>query len=283
MGTFLFILNQAILSSTQCFKILPQIYYDINGFMWVLSLVFQFETLILIFFERVQRVFENTPLRLSKCITNIHYFGFFIFGIQNVTITIFIFGDIGSGFVKLMLSTIGFIITISLTSSLLIVFVGRLLRVYKSLEFVDNSFAVNAITRLMVLTSISLIMTFLDVLSFVIHAVSEVKYKRGFTYVILLDVFTNFLCVSLSYAAFKNYYTAICSCYDHQCRICWTKVIECCNKEKHDKVNEMIGAHIHDHKDRKHGTDAVRLSVHSTSNQTESVNASVEKSTNLNL
>ena len=170
-----------------------------------------------------------------------------------------VYTDLGNQSLFIMIATGGIIAFIILTISMLILFVRRLIHVYKSLEFVDRSFAVEAITRVMVLTSISLLMTLLDALTWITGHLWLDKFPRALSYVLLLDIYTNFLCVGLSYTVFKMFYNNWCSYIDKCCRNCWIGLIDCydgnkgqgLNSLKHgnnnEKTRDMTSAHIDGH------------------------------------
>ena len=45
------------------------------------------------------------------------------------------------------------------------------------------------------------------------------------TYITMMDIFTNFLCVVLYYTPFKPLYGRLCSCCDSVCSDCWTNCV----------------------------------------------------------
>ena len=241
IATFFYILGGILSSSQKCFEYLPSIVESINGLSLLFALCMQFNTLLLIFFERVHRVFKDTPLRLSKCTINSYYIFFAIAPIQNTVISFMLIAKYGSSLTRLIIAIGGFVYFIILTISMLFIFVRRLVHVYISLEFVDRRFAVNAITRVMVLTSISVIMTLLDIFSFIFSDAwgQYLGFPKLGSYIVLLDIYTNFLCVALSLTAFKSWYKKCCKSCDKCCRCCWVGLIDCCNGSAEAKDMHM--------------------------------------------
>ena len=72
-----------------------------------------------------------------------------------------------------------------------------------------------------------------DILDSTIHAIFI--YALG----ALIDVWTNFICIFLSYGAFDDYYTKICGCCDRKCK-------QLCDKSSNRTVSKKEGTISHE-------------------------------------
>ena len=127
---------------------------------------------------------------------------------------------------------------------MVILFIYRLIQVYKKEN--NNEILVGAITKSIILVSISISVTSIDLFATVLY-----RYVSSYTfaqwvihYVALFDVYTNFICVIFCYKSFKGYYTKICSCMDNKCRVCWDKVIV----DKSENTVEKLENRTNDHR-----------------------------------
>ena len=109
----------------------------------------------------------------------------------------------------------------------MILFVYKLIKVYKDSDDVLTV----VITKTTLLVTISVAATFIHLTSTVFRLIGRDLF--GFEYfdwidnfIVLADIFTNYLCIILSYKTFRNYYSRYCTWFDSKCRICCAKVVD---------------------------------------------------------
>ena len=127
-----------------------------------------------------------------------------------------------------------------LTTSLVIIFISKLIQVYKSIKYEGNQFLIKPITKITILSSISISITFISILLFATFI--TIKSQNLFieiagSWIGLLDLYTNFLCVIICYGPFKMYYMVLCKCVDKRCFRCWSYMIT--NKNNQQSESEL--------------------------------------------
>ena len=122
---------------------------------------------------------------------------------------------------------------------------------------------VSAITKTTILTSISIIITFSNAIVAMIRINNPNDIYTAWiaNYFVLLDVYTNFLCVIMCYKAFRRYYKTLCSCFDIKCRKCWVNVIyagNCCDKDLMLQMHTVVSCEIDTTTKSKRGSRSPR-------------------------
>ena len=93
-------------------------------------------------------------------------------------------------------------------------------------EKADHKSLVTPITKLTVLLSISVITTILDLTTSILYVFIRIEFVRFIAEsMAVIDLYTNFMNVMLTYAVFKKHYYRICGCMDKKCRKCWLGII----------------------------------------------------------
>ena len=85
-----------------------------------------------------------------------------------------------------------------------------------SLDRKINDRMLSSITRMTILTVFSAIFTMLVMVYYLILHDDFKLHARGWIY--LLDAYSNFICIMLSYDIFEGYYRRLCHCVDKRCR-----------------------------------------------------------------
>ena len=118
-----------------------------------------------------------------------------------------------------------FILLIILIISLLILFIVKLINVYTRLSNDDE--LISAITKTTILTLASVSFTFIVPIAiiFVNTIQNETVSVLIGSIVSSLDMFTNFLCVMLSFNYFDNLYLMICGRMHNLCKLCWYRIV----------------------------------------------------------
>ena len=120
-----------------------------------------------------------------------------------------------------------FLVTLSLVG----LFIRKLTQVYRTLnkrEYNEETeFLMEPITKVTILCSISLTMTLINLLFGVAWIFSDhnVIIGKFCDYTGTMDLYTNFVCMSLCDKVFKEKYLMICSCLDNKCEKCWKQIV----------------------------------------------------------
>eukprot|EP01083_Nonionella_stella_P175526 611521_1 len=116
-------------------------------------------------------------------------------------------------------------------------FIYKMLQVTKgTISTGKNTSFMKVITKTSLLTLIS---SFITVITFTGLALEPMMTSIHLYYLhhvlIVVDVYTNALCVFLTYGHFNSYYYKLCGCCDSNCHIFWIKFT-------HEEVNQTSGA-----------------------------------------
>eukprot|EP01084_Bolivina_argentea_P078149 141784_1 len=176
----------------------------------------QFYLLLLIMFLRLYYVFHNSPLKLSK-ITTYSYILIYILLPILIIFTLSL-GLNHTLFVTFV--TISFVLFVILILSIIILFIAKLVRVYKYCA--NDEELMDAVTKTTILTLVSILVTLLIPTHSLLREPFDFEYGSWFYFLgnvfTILDIFTNFLCIVMSYKYFDSYYYYICGCLDTQCK-----------------------------------------------------------------
>eukprot|EP01084_Bolivina_argentea_P256199 431250_1 len=221
-------------ASHDCYMLYHSSIHHVISVVYIISYIIQSFTLLVIFFNRIYNVFASTRHKLSECTTKI-YIGLFIL---ELICAVFMLSTLMFVTVTLIITVLFFVIFITLMISLVALFVYKLIMVYNHIEKESDSFLATAITKTTILISTSVIITVIHFISVTLHVnhYNNHAFKWIDNYVAACDVFTNFLCVIMSYKAFKIYYSQMCWCVEPKCRSCWMKVL---HVSGHDTVSQM--------------------------------------------
>ena len=117
------------------------------------------------------------------------------------------------------------------TISLVILFIHKLVQVYRNLNEREHNketeFLMEPITKVTILSSISLFITLMNAFLWGIYNFSgnpRIIWNIC-VYISTLDLYSNFICVLFCEKAFKDKYFMICSCLDLKCRDCWRSIV----------------------------------------------------------
>ena len=195
----------------------------------IFNLVFavQLFTLLILFYVTVNAIFIGTSFELSKITKTIYKIMFIAEPIYIIIVLIarsflsLSFWAILVGFCVLFL--------LLLMISIIILYIYKLICVYRSVggnKNEQNTIMVDKITKLTILCSISIGITFCDFVSLVIgySGLLSTNYLYFHYFVVLFDIYTNLICIVLSSKIFEKYYVILCKCMDIKCKICWTKI-----------------------------------------------------------
>ena len=184
-----------------------------------------------IFFDKVHNIFKNGSFRLKKY-TIYSYRTAFTFQIFYILITFILRGlQILSSYMLYVMAIGLFFYFLLVTISLVILFIYKLLQVYKNLnkdEYNEETeFLIEPITKVTILSSISVTMTLINAvfcITYVLYDYSAIVGKFC-NYTGTLDVYTNFLCIIFCNKMFKKNYQQICSNLDKRCNNYWKMMV----------------------------------------------------------
>ena len=168
------------------------------------------------FYTKLVAVFASTPYRISKGTRACFICIYIAFPVLVVTGLLLAFLGISRAILSLM-TVIGIAWLLLLMIALLSIFVYKLLIVHRDCanQQGDESF-INSITKATLLSSISIVATFADIIGSSMH---YYVYPSHLWLVIpIFDLFTNFLCVMMCFKSFTNNYKTLCACCDTRCR-----------------------------------------------------------------
>eukprot|EP01084_Bolivina_argentea_P265102 449237_1 len=231
ISTALSLILHATMTSESCYGFRNR-WHSATRWTYVLSYIcfyiIQSFTLLIIFFNRIFNVFRKTRYRLSICTKNV-YISLFI--IELFCGMLMLFSIVHSTPIILWIFAATFFsLLITLMISLVSLFAYKLIQVYKHLEDSSDDSLVAAITKPTILVSVSVFVTFIRLISLTIRIqfLSWSDYmilKWVDDYITICDIYTNFVCVILSYKVFKIYYIKLCSVSDSKCRNCWSNIV----------------------------------------------------------
>ena len=192
---------------------------------------FQYYVMILLLFYRLKVVFDGTAYELTKCTI----WAFFIMYTSSILSGIFysVLNDVtSSSLVEMISVTLGILLALANISFLSFLFVSKLNNVNKRClgQQNDDDKLISTITKQTILTLISIsslavhlvIILLFNVTGFLIFSVHGIFI---WNLVILVDVWSNFICILLSYRQFDEYYFRVCGCCDTKCKLLCQKLV----------------------------------------------------------
>ena len=224
---------------------------DVESFwktLFIATYSIQAYTLCIIWFIRLKNVFNGGSFQLKKCTVYFFYICFIIGGITAIPALFDQWKNI-SFLLYLLISSIATIAWLFVFISLTVVFINKLLvtfRNIKSTTIKDDAFFVKILIKVSLLTFMSLIITLIVPVSILLkqRIVSYfTKYIANF--ICLIDIYTNLLCVMLSYRLNEKYYNILCGCL-HKCLR-----NKCCGQSLNEEQN--LSVKIQMDKDMKNG------------------------------
>ena len=157
---------QNVYKAQKCYNI-PTVVISITLPSYLTAFTLQLYLLLIIFFERLSTVFATTKFRLG--IYTIRFYT--TFWILFPFIIIIVFGmtivvpSIGKSQIWAMGTSLSAMtLLLGTMISLVVLYLYKLVQVYKSIEFGSNQFLVNAITKTTLLTSFSIGITLMDMI-----------------------------------------------------------------------------------------------------------------------
>eukprot|EP01084_Bolivina_argentea_P118908 210918_1 len=203
----------------------------------------QWYGLTLTLFARIYSVFKGSTYRLSSCTvyTVCSYFVIMAIPIISGFLPIWTGPDRYAVFFTMIglmfLSGLSYVIWITFF------FIYKLYKVFKYAS--DDSSLLAVITRNTLLATISILATFIAIFIWTIVVSRGTATAGGymtprryiFYFGFLLDTYTNFVCIGLSYKLFTPYYDKLCGSIDQKCRFC---CLNCVRKSQNETYIEEV-------------------------------------------
>mmetsp|Transcript_26747 Transcript_26747/g.42378 ORF Transcript_26747/g.42378 Transcript_26747/m.42378 type:complete len:146 (+) Transcript_26747:3-440(+) len=128
------------------------------------------------------------------------------------------------------MAVIAFIVILALMVTLVTAYIRKLLAVYESANRLtaDAQDLVAVITKTTILTLLSILVSFATPVMILLTPLLSplMDYSPVLSSVMLLDVYTNFLCLTLSYQCFDGVYMRLCGCAQRKCEQMWSECVQ---------------------------------------------------------
>ena len=223
------------------------VFIGVSGTSIAVIFFCQYSVMVFLLFYRLKVVFNGTAYQLSQCTR----WTFNIMYILSIILWIFVSSVIdwsGSSSISLFAMIVVLfdgLLGFAIISFLCCLFVQKLFDVNKhcdGIQHKDENNLLWTITKQSLLTFISLFsgMVFVAIVTFLsITGLSVSSIHGAFVWIsfALIDVWTNFICILLSYQAFDGYYSKMCGFCDLKCkRLC----VRLSKPQKIEKIQEEI-------------------------------------------
>lgn len=197
----------------------------------------------LVLFIRIYLVFKEAVYRLSKytIYTVTSFFVIMVLLFIICLLPIWPQDDNGHRVELNILVSVMLLLSFIYSIWISIFFVYKLISVFKGVHR-DKSSTDNAllsiITKNTILAVMSIIATFIAIIIREILTWGNPNVYGVFS----IDVFTNFVCIALSYQIFDKYYQLFCGCVDNKCQRCCTSMMG--DKHEYEKEPKLGTNHI---------------------------------------
>ena len=221
--------------------------YDVAITLYISIILYaaQYNVMVLLLFYRLRVVFHGTTYQLSR-FTKWAFLIMYILSIILVAFSLLVFilsrghssiWAISAPFAGLCLVSIIFFLTF--------LFVIKLIAVNKHCDGThqkDDNKLLSTITKQSILTLISIASLLASVTIFFLLSWTRLLASSINAYFVLalyslVDIWTNFICIFLSYGAFNAYYSKMCGCCDTKCKQLCGKLAK---PQKHEKIQSEI-------------------------------------------
>eukprot|EP01084_Bolivina_argentea_P022366 41562_1 len=199
----------------------------------------QASALLMVWFIRLYYVFRSSRFALSSY-TKMVYISIFILGLIFTTIiTVHLGPQEGLWLILVQFAYLLYVILVIILSSL---FVNKLCRVYRNVDVAAKSNKrskeryklIAVVTKISVLNFGSLTITILAAITIIFFIHGNVYAEFIAHFAVFADIFTNFLCVILSYNNYKRFYHIVCGCCHNQCITC------CAERKTADELRKKL-------------------------------------------
>ena len=227
-------------------KLVEKIYFCFDyqfslKFARIVKDLYSIQTVIVIgiLFYRLYKVFGRKPFQLSKFVTYSFITCYTFLCVLLIFFNIFGMTSMINYAISVIVGVIIFIYILIMNVWLVFLFIFKLIQTY-GCEEADESL-IELITKISILCFTSAFTVLLTSI-FVSLSLEITSYHWYFILdiFVIMDLYTNFLCVLLSFRYFDRFYLTICKCCDHQCYECWRRCIQVLKTRKLSKSNDSI-------------------------------------------
>eukprot|EP01083_Nonionella_stella_P089915 251156_1 len=202
-GVCVFELNESIMETASTLCVL---FFELQSFM-----------LLIILLNKLQIVFNGTRLSLGRVNKSFHILYLFIIALCNLACVI-LKGRINATLWKYLFTFCLCQFLVSLLS-VVFIFMYKLSQVYRDNDIDKNIFdyqrLVTSITQSTILASLSVLVIAVQIATIFLMQID----------ICIVDIYTNFLMITMQYKAFQIYYKKWCHWIDSLCRLCWIKLL----------------------------------------------------------
>lgn len=183
-------------------------------FLVIISYGNQMGFLYMVLFIRLKIIFHGTEYQLSKCTIRV-YVASFVFMYSTIPVLLIIFRE-----TSVLYAVAGSVFFVAglLNVAVVALFINKLINVSR-MEVDNNQRIINVITKTSILAVISCIFTILGVISVGVQ-IKFAAYRNSIYPVcfLLIDSYTNYICIVLSINLFQSKYQFFCGCIDRKCK-----------------------------------------------------------------
>eukprot|EP01083_Nonionella_stella_P211399 764396_1 len=182
----------------------------------------QMLVLLGILFYRMIIVFTNTTFALSnatiKCFGAIYIFTWIILILHAILFSTFWISDslIVPYTAYVVVAVAGSLCIVVLNALLIYLFVYKLVRTFQTLT-TNRDNLLHLITKTSLLFLVSAFTLLLFTISQPLRTLDSIHWDFVCSLIVIADVYTNFMCIFLSYEFVDNYYEKICGCCHRKC------------------------------------------------------------------
>eukprot|EP00485_Elphidium_margaritaceum_P010715 CAMPEP_0202686678 /NCGR_PEP_ID=MMETSP1385-20130828/2435_1 /ASSEMBLY_ACC=CAM_ASM_000861 /TAXON_ID=933848 /ORGANISM="Elphidium margaritaceum" /LENGTH=358 /DNA_ID=CAMNT_0049341307 /DNA_START=25 /DNA_END=1101 /DNA_ORIENTATION=+ len=191
---------------------------DTGGVGFTMSAVFNSSVqlgVVGVLYHRLVSIFKDTALKLGKCVIVSFWITYCIAAVLELTAGVLY---TVSPELSVELILLAGMLVLFLIFWMAALFIFKLCKVYRNVPKENGARLLQVITKNCILAIVSTSLTFA---SFVVAGIQAATLSYPvfilFALVVLFDLYTNFICIMLTYSYFTNYYQSLCGGLDKWC------------------------------------------------------------------
>lgn len=200
--------------------------FQIPWLIFALFYALHWNAVIIFYFLRLYYVFQSSILKLSNLSIGIFIAGYASF---ILSLSIGIIARVSAyEYTSGICLGIAFISAVSISMYISVMFIVKLFQVNRNETKNDNgAILLSTMTKCTILAVVSvttsLILTLFQAVAGALFVYSD-GIRIIYNSLVLMDIFTNIICMTLSYKFTDKYYTKICGRLDSRCRLCFRRM-----------------------------------------------------------
>ena len=210
--------------------------YDVAILSYVSTILYfaQYNVMIFLLFYRLKVVFDGTAYRLSQFTKWAFYIMYILSSILAVSVQVVNILMGGHSPVRTILTSFSGLCGISMIFFLTFLFVTKLITVNNNCDGAQQKAEnklLSTITKQSILALISIASLLVSVIIFFLVSSTRLPASSIHAHFVsklclLIDIWTNFICILLSYQSFNTYYAKMCGCCDTKCKELCGKLVK---------------------------------------------------------